>query len=108
MPDFEVKKHLFRPKYLYFFTNLKLLAKFVKVFFLNTISSVLYGISSSCLHYQTDYILVKHTITALGSFLVAVVYVIKQLFYSLSSYMSDRRLGTTHLVSYQLIYDTNS
>ena len=42
---------------------------------------------------------------ALGSFLVAVVvYVIKQLFFSLSSYMSD----STHLVGYQLIYDSSS
>ena len=47
--------------------------------------------------------------TALGIFLVAVVvYIIKQLFYSLSSYMSDSRLAATHLVGYQLIYDSSS
>ncbi len=33
------------------------------------------------------------------------VCIIKQLFYSLSSYMSDSQLGATHLLSYQLIYD---
>ena len=38
----------------------------------------------------------------------AVVYIIKQLFCSLSSYMFDSQLGATHLVSYQLIYDSSS
>ncbi len=38
----------------------------------------------------------------------AVVYIIKQLFCSLSSYMSDSQLGATHLVGYQLIYDSSS
>ena len=44
------------------------------------------------------YILLKY------NFLVAVVvYIIKRLFYSLSSYMSDSRRG-----AYQLIYDSRS
>ena len=56
------------------------------------------------------YVLLKYNCTGkLGYFFVAVVvYIIKQLFYSLSSYMSDTRLGATHLVGYQLIYDSSS
>jgi hypothetical protein len=36
------------------------------------------------------------------------VYLIKQLFHSLSSNMSDSRFGARHLISYQLIFDQSS
>ena len=44
-------------------------------------------------------------------FYPVLVYIIKQLFHSLSSYTADSRLGAkslTRLVSYQLIYDSSS
>ena len=55
------------------------------------------------------YILLKYS--CIGKFLIllaVVVYTIKQLFYPLSSYTSDSPLGATHLVAYQLIYDSSS
>ena len=54
------------------------------------------------------YILVKYNCIGMFFLVAVVVYIIKQLFYSLSSYMSDSRLGATHLVGYQLIYDSSS
>jgi hypothetical protein len=41
-------------------------------------------------------------------FYQALVYIIKQLFCSLSSYMTDSQLGATRLVGYQRIYDSSS
>jgi hypothetical protein len=39
---------------------------------------------------------------------MAIDYIIKQLYHSLSSYMADSRLGATRIVGYQLIYDSSS
>ena len=51
------------------------------------------------------YISLKYNCIGMFFLVTVVVYIIKQLFYPLSSYMCDSRLGATHLVGYQLIYE---
>ena len=51
------------------------------------------------------YILLKYNCTRKFFGSSCCIYIIKQLFYSLSSYMSDSRLGATHLVYNKLLDD---
>ncbi len=48
------------------------------------------------------------TVISASIFKTLFVSIIKHLFYSLLSYMSDSQLGATHLVSDQLKYDSSS